>query len=181
LAVKIITDNASLQLVKLVFIDEVWYNYSMNSRLVFYVRPLTRVDISDATQLLRKSISNPDYIHFRENASDYDSYGAFDRQRRLVGMAAVEYTRHHGLVDAELKHLATAKQWQREHGIGSALLSLVEEEAGWVGANAVTLRAYSDAWDFYLRQGYSPVPESTSGMDFIKPLVHEATNVQASV
>lgn len=152
----------------------------MYSRILFEIKPLSRVHIAEATQLLSKSIGNSwDSRDFRDNASDYDSYGAFTNRRQLVGMAAVEYTRRDGLVHAELKHLATAKQLQREHGIGKALLSFVEEEAAWEGATAMTLRAYSNAWDFYLKQGYSVVPDSSSGMDFIKPLVLEPTNVEA--
>lgn len=137
----------------------------------FYVREVSDGYIGLATDVLRVAISNSsDARVYYENSHKYETYGAITLGNELVGMAAVHYSYLDGMVEAELKHLATIPRYQNGYGIGSSLIGAVESDAKVRGAEKLTLTAYSDAWDFYTKKGYSNPSQFYKPMKFEKDL-----------
>jgi len=74
-------------------------------------------------------------------------------------------------VDGAYIHHLVVDEEHRGRGIGSRLLRHVEGEAEQLGIGSITLRAWEDSPDFYLRKGYRKLDEQDNIMQLRIPRV----------
>lgn len=145
----------------------------------YYVRKLSDDYFDQAADVLYAAIPNGDARSYRRNADNYETFGAMTPGGVLIGMAAMYYKYLNDRVDAELKHLATLPEFQRQRTlrVGTHLIHVVENDAKIRGADKMTLTSYPTSWDFYKKkQDYETHDGSSLSMKLEKSLIGSRKN-----
>jgi len=101
-------------------------------------------------ELLRKPWDQPPGSEKDEHDSDGHHVMAVDEQGNVIGVGRVHFNNP---TEAQVRYMAVRDEWSQQ-GIGSLILTKLENIAIENGATKIMLFARENAIDFYLRRGY---------------------------
>ena len=101
-------------------------------------------------EILREPWDQPQGSEKDEHDADGYHVMAVDTDNHVIGVGRVHFNTP---AEAQVRYMAV-KEEVREHGIGSLILTQLEQYAIAQGAAKIMLYARENALDFYLRRGY---------------------------
>jgi len=101
-------------------------------------------------ELLRKPWDQPPGSERDEHDADGYHVMAVDDQDNVIGVGRIHFN---NTTEAQVRYMAVKDDWSQK-GIGSLILTRLENYAIEKGASKIMLYARENAIDFYLRRGY---------------------------
>jgi predicted GNAT family N-acyltransferase len=101
-------------------------------------------------ELLRKPWDQPRGSEKDDNDADGYHVMVSDQDDNVIGVGRVHFN---SPPEAQVRYMAVRESWM-EKGIGSLILTKLEQFAKDNGANKIMLYARENAIDFYLKRGY---------------------------
>jgi len=121
----------------------------------FYIRHPESGDDWDAYfscrwELLRKPWDKPPGSERDEKDAEAYHVMAVDQDDNVIGVGRVHFNSE---TEAQVRYMAVREEWMQK-GIGSLILTKLEQHSKDNGATKIMLYARENAIDFYLKRGY---------------------------